>query len=82
MLGGVGERLRGDVVGSYLDVVGKRALDLRVELDRHCRAARQRLERRCHPALREDRRMDPARSLHEGVEDRADVLRHAGQLLL
>ena len=82
VFGGIRERLRGDVVGSYLDLVGKRAFDPRVELDRHCRAARQGLESRCQPALREDRRMDPARDLHESVEDRAHVLRHAGQLLL
>jgi hypothetical protein len=82
VFGGIRERLRGDVVGSCLDLVQEGVFDLSVELDRHCRAARQCPESRCQPALREDRRMDPARDLHESVEDRAHVRCHAGQLLL
>src|SRR3954454_5325865 len=71
MFGGVREGRRADVVGRYLDLVGKRPFDMRVEIDRHRRTARKSHESRCQPALGQDRRVNTACTRSTGACPRA-----------
>ena len=65
VLGRVGERLGGDIVSRDFDALGQAPVEVQVELDRHGRAAGERLEGRPEAAPGEDSRMDPPRDLLE-----------------
>src|SRR3954453_1862848 len=80
MFGGVREGRRADVVGRYLDLVGKRPFDMRVEIDRHRRTARKSHESRCQPALGQDRRVNTTCTRSTGACPRA-IRRGSADLL-
>ena len=77
VLGDVGERLGGDVVGGRLDRRRQPLVERHVDVDRDVGATCERPERRPEPGLGEDRGVDAARDLAQLVGDVLQAFRRA-----
>src|SRR5262245_49908307 len=75
VLGGIGERLGDDIIGSDLDRRRETRLDFHVNLDGECGTASKHLERWSESSLRQDRWVDAARNLSELFQRLAQPVR-------
>jgi hypothetical protein len=73
VLGGVGDRLRRDVVTGRLDVLIKPRAEIKVEFDRHRGAPGECLQRWAEPGLRQQGRVDAVRDLPQFVQGGTSV---------
>jgi hypothetical protein len=73
VLGGVGDRLRRDVITGRLDVLVKPRAEIQVEFDRHRGAPAERLQCWAEPGLRQQGRVDAVRDLPQFVQGGTSV---------